>query len=687
MASASLASLLDTIRQTDLLSPAQLAETERRLPLYTEPRDLARMLVQQGWLTPFQVNQLLLGRSAELLLGPYLLVERLGEGAVGQIFKARHRPTGQLVALKVIRKERVTNPKVVQRFQREIRAAAQLAHPNIVAALDAGQAGDTHYYAMEYVEGSDLRRHVKESGPLPAAVACDYVRQAALGVQHAHERGLVHRDIKPSNLMLAAGGLVKVLDLGLARLRPTGEGDLAGTLTEEGAVIGTPYYLAPEQAVNPRGADIRADLYSLGCTFYFLLTGQAPFEGSALTEILIKHQLEEPKPLEALRPDVPAAVAAVVRKLMAKRPEDRYQTPAELVRALTGRSEVPAPAHAAPVAPRAAQVDTGPDWAAMTAEAAPEPDTPPVRGRAPGRRWLLGIGVGMGVLVAAVAVLVAVLGRGSTRVADSRPDTRRDMPPEKTGPASVMEKRITNSINMELVLIPAGRFLMGSPESEPGRQPDEGPQHEVLITRSFYLGTCEVTQQQYEAVMASNPSVFKGKKAVFANHPVENVSWAEAVGFCEKLSALEAEKKAGRLYRLPTEAEWEYACRAGSTTAYHFPEEATLLEKYAWFDGSPVKVRRTQPVAKSTPNAWGLFDMTGNVFEWCADYYDPDYYKASPRENPLGPAQGGARVVRGGSFNVFGDYCRSARRHRFSGSTMDLGFRVVCVPAAPERLP
>jgi hypothetical protein len=184
---------------------------------------------------------------------------------------------------------------------------------------------------MEYVDGIDLARLVRESGPLPVEQACAYIRQAALGLQHAHERGMVHRDIKPSNLLLMMKeGQVKVLDMGVARLATGPADETANSLTEDGAVVGTPDYAAPEQIRRPHEADIRADLYSLGCTFYFLLTGRPPFPGVTLGEKLLKHQLDEPEPVEKLNPEVPREVAAIIRRLMAKRPEDRYQTPAEL---------------------------------------------------------------------------------------------------------------------------------------------------------------------------------------------------------------------------------------------------------------------------------------------------------------------------------------------------------------------
>jgi serine/threonine protein kinase len=340
----SAAALVDVLRP--LLTQPQLDEFARHAQGRTaEPMALARELLQRGWLTPYQVNQLMQGRGGELMVGPYLLLERLGAGGAGQVFKARQQRLNRVVALKVIRKELLTEPEVVARFQREIRILSKLDHPNIVHAYDAGSAGATHYLAMEFVEGSDLGRLIKQSGPMPVEQACAYIRQAALGLQHAHERSLVHRDIKPHNLIMSVrDGLIKVADLGLARLpRAVGEDVTAmlsgvkgsGTLTPENAMLmGTADYLAPEQALDFHKADIRADIYSLGCTFYYLLTGQPPFPGQTMAEKLVKHQQAEPPPVENFRPDVPGELAKVIRKMLAKRPEDRPQTPAEVAAAL-----------------------------------------------------------------------------------------------------------------------------------------------------------------------------------------------------------------------------------------------------------------------------------------------------------------------------------------------------------------
>src|SRR5262249_18282687 len=360
------ANLLGTLRALRLVEPVQFDEAARDLlPHFTDPRALARELVRRGWLTPWQVNQLFTGKGAGLLLGSYVLVEKLGEGGMGAVFKARNWKLGKTVALKLIRKERAHGPDFVRRFQREIRAVAQLSHPNVIHAYDADQAGETHFFVMEFAEGTDLATLLHKRGPLPVAQACEYVRQAALGLQHAHEKGLVHRDIKPSNLLLVSGGVVsgspegsaptthhsptiKILDLGVARLSLEGEAsDPSPPLTSQGAVIGTLDYVAPEQLNDAHLVDIRADLYSLGCTLYHLLSGRAPFADCIPMRKLFQHQWGEPAPIEQLRPEVSPALAGVVRKLMAKRPEDRFQTAAEAALALASIPVTPTSSGAA----------------------------------------------------------------------------------------------------------------------------------------------------------------------------------------------------------------------------------------------------------------------------------------------------------------------------------------------------
>lgn len=344
MQSVSVSSMVETIARQQLLNPSQHGELTRTLcKRFTDPMALARELLERNWLTAYQVNHLLQGREGDLVLGPYTLLERLGEGGTGWVFKARHQHLQRLVAVKLLRHELLTDPEVLARFYQEIQIVSQLAHPNVVHAYDAGPIGGNHVLVMEYAEGVDLARLVRRRGPLPVAQACDYVRQAALGLQHIHERGQIHRDVKPSNLLVSAAA-VKVLDLGLAKLgkvvddgraRTRLPGGSSARLTPDGAiVVGTPDYLAPEQASDFKQADSRADIYSLGCTLYCLLVGRPPFPGGTLGQKLIRHQLDKPPDVRDLRPEVPEQVAAVLRRMLAKQPGQRYASMAQVVAAL-----------------------------------------------------------------------------------------------------------------------------------------------------------------------------------------------------------------------------------------------------------------------------------------------------------------------------------------------------------------
>ena len=255
---------------------------------------------------------------------------------MGVVYLAHNKLMGRDEVLKVIGRQIMERPGVLERFLREIRAVSKLRHPNIVAAYSAVRLGESIVFGMEYVEGLDLAKMVKAKGPLPVTHACSFVHQAALGLQHAHEQGLVHRDIKPGNLMLSRNGdkaAVKVLDFGLAKV--TREERVDGGLTSEGQALGTPDFIAPEQIIDAQSADIRADIYSLGATLYYLLTGHPPFHANSLYDMYQAHISRDAEPLNLARPEVPVELAALVAKMMAKDPGRRFQTPGEVALALT----------------------------------------------------------------------------------------------------------------------------------------------------------------------------------------------------------------------------------------------------------------------------------------------------------------------------------------------------------------
>jgi serine/threonine protein kinase len=338
--------LLELVGKSGLLEPAGLEGYVRRRwaagGLPATPQDLADALVRDGLLTEFQAEQLLRGRWRQFILaGKYKILRPLGAGAMGHVFLCEHVVMRRRVALKLLPAGRAEDPAAVQRFHREARAVARLSHPNVVGAHDVDHDGKLHFLVMEYVEGVDLARLVSERGPLPVAVACDYARQAALGLQHAHEHGLVHRDVKPSNLLVDRAGAVKVLDMGLARFFHDEGDDLSRR--HGNSPLGTWDYMAPEQALDSHSADIRADVYGLGGTLYFLLAGHPPFPEGGGPHKMLWMQTREPRPIREVRPEVPEGLAATLARMMAKDLARRYQTPGAVAEALAPWSRSPAP--------------------------------------------------------------------------------------------------------------------------------------------------------------------------------------------------------------------------------------------------------------------------------------------------------------------------------------------------------
>jgi len=846
----------------------------------------------------------------------YEILGELGRGGMGVVYLAWNKLMGRKEVLKVVSRELMDRRGVLDRFLREIRSAAQLHHANVVSAYSAFRAGESIVFAMEYVEGQNLASYVKTQGPLPVVHACYLISQAALGLQCAHEKGLVHRDIKPSNLILAKQerrAVVKVLDFGLAKA--TREGPVEKGLTHEGQMLGTPDYIAPEQSLDATKADIRADIYSLGCTLHYLLTGAPPFQGTSLYEVLQAHHSMEAKPLNLVRPDVPWELAAVVGKMMAKEPGRRYQTPGEVAKALrpfykpgesepaAGKAELsqtgqpppvervarpmpvanaapsppkpPAGEHVKPARPvsiwqslagfesvKRKSVRPGgpaplriwppPPWiwpvaagvvllgllilwapgvlkletrdGVIVVENVPESAVvevdgdkvtvhplkgEPVRIEAPpgkhyvivkrGQDLLLGervtlesgkpyrlsvrripakdallvlenlpangtveldgenvpvaptaeqtqqipVGPGKHMVIVkqggdallaetvtlqsgaqlklAVAPKAAVAQAATSKAPTALPPGEHSPTPGTArgaqGPASGSASKpalrqqppaelTSDFTGMKLVRINGGEFLMGSPAQDKWATAEEKPQHKARIS-PFYLAVTEVTQAQYQKVLGKNPSSFSPTSDGGANvrgqlseeYPVDNVWWYHAIKFCNALSredglsayynidgwAVTIPDADGIGYRLPTEAEWEYACRAGSTMKFAFGDDPSRLGDYAWYLGN--SSRRIHPVGRKPPNAFGLYDMAGNVAEWCWDSFDERYYRRSPLVDPPGPPprylETEMRVNRGGCFSYDARWCRSADRKYASPTSTGpgLGFRVARNPS------
>jgi formylglycine-generating enzyme required for sulfatase activity len=519
------------------------------------------------------------------------------------------------------------------------------------------------FIAMPFLKGEALDRRLKRDGKLPVAEAVRIARETAEGLAAAHERGLIHRDIKPANIWLEASPgrksgefRVKIMDFGLARVAE--KDDVA--LTKSGTILGTPAYMAPEQAMANKAVDFRCDLFSLGAVFYHMLTGERPFKGHDTMSLLMALATETPKPVRELNPAVPPAVVDLVQQLLEKDParrpasakavadalaaieEDQTQVLQTLTRRVSERSRSPSLARRVSVLPFRLV------WWLL---------------RIPGRTGLVIKGtLGLLVLVLVLFLLPRGSGPDDGKMAKGTPGT--------TGKSTEPEKRFKNALGMEFVLVPKGKAWLGGGANDPGT--------ETEMTYDFYLGQYEVTQEEWEKVTGINPSGFKGMPEITGRLPVENVTWDDCQVFVQRVNA--QTKETGWVYRLPKEVEWDYACRGGPMTdkfdgAFDFYFDKpfnTLLPDMANFDHGK-GLKRTCKVGSYKPNRLGLYDMHGNVWEWCDDIIPGD---------PKDPKAASQRVARGGSWDSGSGDCRAAHRRVLAPSnrSSNLGLRLARVP-------
>jgi serine/threonine protein kinase len=395
-----------------ILQRSQLVAADRleaylsadRRPRNVSAKEMAQRLFQAGLVTNFQNEQLLKGKYRGFTIGKYKVLDRIGSGGMGQVFLCEHPHLRRRAAVKVLPTERAADEALRGRFLREARAAATLDHPHIVRAFDVDEDKGLHFLVMEYVEGNDLYHIVKKRGPLPIADACEFIRQGALGLQHAHEAGLIHRDIKPSNFLVDKNGVVKLLDLGLARFSE----ETSDALTQRfdgNNVLGTADYVAPEQTRDSHEVDQRCDIYALGGTLYFLLTGQSPFPDGSPADKMIAHRQRKPTPVRQLRPDVPPGLALVIDKMMAKNPKDRFDSAFEVTEALEPWLRSTRPPAAEPLLPQGSSI------VSIVPTTVPRP-----------RKWSLGwsgvalmvmLGCGLGVLAGRLVQTPAAVARST----------------------------------------------------------------------------------------------------------------------------------------------------------------------------------------------------------------------------------------------------------------------------------
>ena len=616
-----------------------------------------------------------------LVDGRYQVEKELGRGGMGVVFLARDKSLDELVAMKVLPTELTSSPRAVMELKKELQIARKLNHDHIVRFHHVDDWEGSHFVLMEYVAGQSLDHYLfRKGGQLPLEGAIPILREIASALDYAHfnKPPIVHRDIKPLNILMTSDDHAKVADFGLARVIS----DSASRFTNR-PTAGTLAYMAPEQ-MRGKGIGTHTDVYAFACLAYECLAGHPPFHTGDLQWQIMQ---EDPDPI----PGQPGWVNEVLLRGLVKKAEDRIGSAGDLVSGLATAPKVDPGADQAAKAEeqrqraeeerrqkaeleRLKQIEI--EWEKDKAERLKKEKAERLRKEEAEREK-------------SEAKHLEKISREKRKRKEEhlRKEREAELARQKAKDEEPQREQFETwtdpTTGMEFVKIPGGCFQMGSPESEKDRGSDEGPVHEVCVD-GFWLGKYEVTQGQWQAVMGENPSRFKKGD----NYPVEKVSWNATQEFFKKLNA----RGSGR-FRLPTEAEWEYACRAGTTTPFHFGEtisadtQANYDGNYPYGGGSKEKYRKsTTPVGSFPSNAWGLHDMHGNVWEWVQDKYDEKAYQKHERRNPIYEESGSRRVFRGGSWNDNARYLRCADRGRSVAGNGDnnLGLRVVAAsPPGP----
>ena len=645
-----------------------------------------------------------------ILQSRYRIIRELGHGGMGTVYEAIDERVNCLVALKTTRAASV----------REAELLANLRHPALPKVTDYFSDKDGYFLVMEYIPGDDLAKLLEIRGrPFPESVIVQWADELLGVLQYLHSKQLLHRDIKPSNLKLTGDGELFLLDFGLAK----GAVGQMPTLTSDKSVHGYTLQYAPLEQVLNQGTDARSDIYSLGATLYHLLTGVLPIDAYTRSS-LIEKQGTDPLPLilkknAEVRPDV----ASVIHRAMAIEPDGRPTSASEMLEALrkADGSRPSAPVEPKPKPTEPSPPAPAPPVSTMPAPPPPKPapwnpttltDVQPVDPPSPAGSILKPVLIVIGVVLLLIGFSVAISawrtgwvpwsdenlyggqGSGPTSANDTPiPPSPVVSPSLRSSSSSDLPATIRDQNGMEFVLIKPGTFMMGADNGED----DERPVHQVAISNSFYIGKYEVTQTQWRQVMGSNPAQFQN----CGDCPVESVSWEDAQKFIQRLN----QSSDSYAYSLPTEIQWEYACRAGTSGDY-----AGALDSIAWyannsgnnyFDaGKPSQYdaataaeqyrqqisnngNRPHPVGTKQANGFGLFDMAGNVSEWCEDSYHGSYVGA-PTDGAAWLTGGdrGLRVVRGGAWYYSAQVSRSAYRSGYKSDERDyrVGFRVVAFP-------
>jgi formylglycine-generating enzyme required for sulfatase activity/tRNA A-37 threonylcarbamoyl transferase component Bud32 len=617
--------------------------------------------------------------QGSVLAGRYEILSPIGKGGMGMVYKARDRFLhDEIVAIKVMRSDILRAPEQARRFRSEILLARKVRHRNVCGIYEYNHDGDLELIAMELIEGKDYRRILRERGPLPPAEAFAVAIQITEGLEAVHEAGIVHRDLKTPNVMRDSRGVARLMDFGIAKSLAN---DTGGTAT--GAILGTPEYMSPEQ-VRGEKVDARSDLYAMGVLIWELFTGRVPFQGDTPVATLFLH-VQQPPPFDSdASRGLPGPLVPVLRRALAKRPDERYASAREMLDALReaerqtvgGAASAPQTLSASPTLASDLRRDIAEPTLVDAALPKLAPPTPPARSTTPlpplaPSKPARG---GLPLLIAGGLVFVAA----ALFVGYKLGTTPSPKPAATAGDASSSRNTVDG---LEYVLVPAGGFEMGCVPTDTLCEDAERPAHHVQITRPFLLGRTEVTVEAFgrfvektgHQTTAEKPGsgdgldLEAGPKRDWRHpgfpqeprHPVVHVSWDDAAAFCAWSGG-----------RLPTEAEWEYAARGGRAGARYVwgddevpaaggKKHANIADESAGRRFPEWKFLRgyddgfvyTAPVGSFEPNGFGLADMAGNVWEWCADGFDPAYYARNVASDPTGAEPARERVRRGGAWD------------------------------------
>ncbi|MDY0296023.1 MAG: bifunctional serine/threonine-protein kinase/formylglycine-generating enzyme family protein [Acidobacteriota bacterium] len=591
------------------------------------------------------------------------LEAELGRGGMAVVYRGIQTRLKRQVAVKVLSPVLLVDPQFSKRFLKEAETAAGLNHSNIVSIYDVGSEGQWNYMVMEYLP-RNLAGMIAH-GSLESDKGVNIFASIASALDYAHQKGFIHRDVKPDNILFREDGTPVLCDFGIARAVGS-----ATRLTKTGMSVGTPHYMSPEQA-RGKPLDGRSDLYSLGVVLYEMLTGKVPFEAEDSVAVAIAH-VQDPVPR---LPENLAKYQPLLDKLLAKDPDQRPQTGKEAAdlannlpaaepekSAAAESSHIESQAPFTPPPGRVTRRVEEPDFpeeaspgvvpsSTLFSESGRQSDQEPRRVKP---AWLL---------VGALVLLLGILGIKLATDASSRAGKYGS----STSYAGSSTAVPSSSLGIEWVRVPAGEFSMGSNEHS-----FEKPVHRVYLD-TYYISKYEVTFDQYDAFCnATGRSKPSDQGWGRGSRPVINVSWEDAVAFCRWLS-----QKTGKTVRLPTEAEWEKAAKGGNNSRGYTYSGSNNVGAVAWYDDNSGS--ETHPVGQKSANELGIHDMSGNVWEWCSDWYDKDYYSRSPARNPTGPSSGSRRVQRGGGWVIIASYCRSAFRFGSLPSLRGgiLGFRPV----------